>query len=181
MKHRTRPAAARHRPATRPARPHTELLRWIAASAVLLCVTLLAIWLAPGRRDDRALTPEQAQAAGKSWKVGMLRPDGLRLVASGREDASQVLDPERFTDPAVKRGYSIAAQIPRLLNQLYCWCGCEDRGAHRSSLQCFEDLMATDCPVCLGTAEIAHEMSRKGIAEPAAVQAAVDAVWGFKR
>jgi hypothetical protein len=147
--------------------------------AALASMTMLAIWLIPERRDDRALTV--AQATGKPWKVGMLRPDGLRLVASGRADASHVLDPARFADPAVRRGYWIATQIPSLLNQLYCWCGCEDRGEHRSSLQCFEDLMATDCPVCLGTARLAYEMSRNGIVDPARVQAAVDVAWGFKR
>jgi hypothetical protein len=141
---------------------------------------MFALWLIPERTDDRALTPAAAQAAGKAWKVGMLRPDGLRVIASGRSDASQVLDPERFSKPHVKRGYWIATQVPSLLNQLYCWCGCEDRGEHRSSLQCFEDLMATDCPVCLGTAEIAYEMRQKGIDDPGRIQAAVDAVWGFK-
>ena len=104
-----------------------------------------------------------------------------RRIASGREDASQVLDPNRFSQPKVRHGYWIATQIPPLLNKLYCWCGCGDRGEHRSALQCFEDKMATDCPVCLGTAEIAYDMSRKGINDPAKIQAAVDVVWGSKR
>lgn len=180
MKHHARHPAARPLPATHPPQRHTGLPGMVAAVTALVSVVVLALWLIPERKDDRALTAAQAQAAGKAWKIGMLRPDGLRLVAVGLADASRVLDPERFSDPVVKRGYWIATQIPSLLNQLYCWCGCEDRGEHRSSLQCFEDLMAADCPVCLGTAKIAYEMSRKSIVEPARVQAAVDAVWGFK-
>ena len=107
----------------------------------------------------------------------MLRTDGLRIVVSGREDASQVLDPQRFSRSDVRHGYWIATQIPALLNKLYCWCGCENRGIHRSNLQCFEDEMALDCPVCLGTAEMAYQMSQKGITDAATIQAAVDARW----
>jgi hypothetical protein len=180
VKHRNRSARTQPRTAVPRPKPHRNVVGVVAAAVMLACITLIAIWLIPERRDDRALTPAAVEASGKAWRVGMLRPDGLRLVATGRADASQVLDPERFAQPDVKRGYWIATQIPSLLNQLYCWCGCEDRGEHRSSLQCFEDTMATDCPVCLGTAEIAYEMSQNGIDDPAAIQAAVDRVWGFR-
>lgn len=115
---------------------------------------------------------------GSAWAVGMLRPDGLRLIVSGRDDAGAVLEPQQFEREEVRHGYSIAQQIPALLNKLYCWCGCENRGEHRSNLQCFEDKMAQDCAVCLGTAEIAYDMSRQGIDDAAAIQAAVDVHWG---
>ncbi|MCW5660067.1 MAG: hypothetical protein KIT60_20385 [Burkholderiaceae bacterium] len=108
----------------------------------------------------------------------MLRPDGLRIVVTGRDDASKVLDPAQFSAERVQRGYRIAARIPAVLNRLYCWCGCENRGEHRSNLQCFEDRMAEDCEVCLGTAEIADDMTRKGITDAAQIQAAVDVHWG---
>ena len=107
----------------------------------------------------------------------MLRPDGLRIVVTGRNDASKVLDPQRFSQAEVRHGYWVARQVPALLNKLYCWCGCENRGEHRSNLQCFEDAMAVDCRVCLGTAEIAYAMSQKGIRDAARIQAAVDIVW----
>ena len=115
---------------------------------------------------------------GSAWAVGMLRPDGLRLIVSGRDNAGAVLEPQQFEREEVRHGYSIAQQIPALLNKLYCWCGCENRGEHRSNLQCFEDKMAQDCAVCLGTAEIAYDMSRQGIDDAAAIQAAVDVHWG---
>ena len=102
------------------------------------------------------------------------------IVVSGRSDASHVLDPTRFSQPEVSHSYWVARQIPALLNKLYCWCGCENRGIHRSNLQCFEDAMAEDCPVCRGTAEMAYEMSGKGVTDAAKVQAAVDVVWGPK-
>ena len=126
-------------------------------------------------------TPGAAAADGSGWKVGMLRPDGLRIVVTGSDDASKVLDAEQFSRSEVRNGYRIARQIPAVLNKLYCWCGCENRGEHRSNLQCFEDGMAEDCQVCLGTAEIAYDMTRRGVTDAAQIQAAVDVHWGPNR
>lgn len=111
------------------------------------------------------------------WSVGELRPDGLRIVPSGRNDAADVLDPDRFQRPEVRQAYRIATEIPETLNQLYCWCGCENRGVHRSNLGCFEDEMGVNCDVCRATAEIARDMTRQGVWDAAAIQAAVDDRW----
>lgn len=142
-------------------------------------VVLLAMWLIPGQRTagPTARSERSAASAPSPWTVGTLRSDGLRIIVSGREGASAVLDPKQFSEPEVRHGYWIATQIPTVLNKLYCWCGCENRGEHRSNLQCFEDQMAADCRVCLGTAETAFEMSQKGVTDAAKIQAAVDAVW----
>ncbi len=113
----------------------------------------------------------------QGWTVGELRPNGLRIIPSGRSDASAVLDPEQFAVPKVRHAYRVATQIPATLNQLYCWCGCENRGVHRSNLQCFEDQMGENCDLCQGTAEIAFRMMQQGVTDAAQIQAAVDARW----
>lgn len=115
--------------------------------------------------------------ADTGWTVGELRENGLRIIPSGRSNASAVLDPEQFSDAKVRNAYWIATQIPEVLNRLYCWCGCENRGVHRSNLGCFEDSMAVDCDVCQGTAEIAYEMVQKRITDAGKIQTAVDAKW----
>lgn len=157
----------------------------LAVAAVLLAaagVVWFSMWLMPAHRAAVSASVRTGAAAATStaWHPGMLRADGLRIVVSGRSDAAQVLEPKRFSRAEVIHSYWVARQIPGLLNQLYCWCGCENRGVHRSNLQCFEDDMAVDCAVCRGTAEIAYDMSGEGIADAARIQAAVDAVWGPK-
>ncbi|MFM0480579.1 PCYCGC motif-containing lipoprotein [Paraburkholderia strydomiana] len=123
----------------------------------------------------------QAQVHSETaWHVGMLRPDGLRIIPSGRSDASHVLNPNQFADRDVRHSYWVATQIPATLNKLYCWCGCENRGIHRSNLQCFEDQMAVTCAVCQGTAEIAWRMTQAGVQDAGKIQAAVDAKWAPK-
>ena len=177
MKHHKHTAVAR--PTAKNAVKRRGVKPVIAAMLAMACIALLVLWLTPvqkaGQTGAGAVRPRAS--VDSQWQVGMLRPDGLRIAVSGRDDASAVLDPQRFTRPAVRHGYWIATQTPALLNKLYCWCGCENRGVHRSNLQCFEDNMATDCPVCLGTAEIAYDMSQKGITDAAKIQAAVDVRW----
>ena len=113
----------------------------------------------------------------QGWTVGELHPNGLRIIPSGRSDGSAVLNPEQFASPTVRHAYWVATQIPATLNQLYCWCGCENRGVHRSNLQCFEDQMGENCDVCQGTAEIAYRMVQQGITDAGRIQATVDARW----
>lgn len=115
--------------------------------------------------------------ADSNWTVGELRDNGLRIIPSGPSDNSAVLDPRQFERHEVQRAYAIAHEIPEVLNQLYCWCGCENRGVHRSNLACFEDEMSVNCAVCRGTAEIAYEKVQQGVTDAGEIQAAVDAEW----
>ena len=65
-------------------------------------------------------------------------------IDSVRQDLAQQPAgvPDRGADPAAT------------LNQLYCWCGCIERGM-RSNLECFESEHAAQCDVCLAGAEVA--------------------------
>ena len=47
------------------------------------------------------------------------------------------LSPDRF-EGKVKRAYEIARAIPEVLDQLYCYCRCQDIG-HRNLLSCYVD------------------------------------------
>lgn len=130
------------------------------------------------QKDAPVKKKAQQNDENTNWAVGELRPNGLRIKPSGRSDASAVLDPSQFDRAEVRRAYRIATEIPEVLNKLYCWCGCENRGVHRSNLGCFEDEMAVTCAVCRGTAEIASRMTKNGITDPGKIQAAVDQEWG---
>lgn len=108
---------------------------------------------------------------------GELSAQGLRVSGEGRADASHVTPPELFEHPRAKAAYTIAQKIPATMNQLYCWCGCIERGM-RSTLECFESAHGANCDVCMGTAEIAWEMSQKGVTDPGQIQKAVDERYG---
>lgn len=181
----TKPSGGRsvgHRPsATQPTSPkRRRVMLWLVPVGLATGVTsvLYEIFSSPRPRASAlALNPAMATA---TWRVGMLRPDGLRIIPSGPNDASHVLNPDQFSDAETRHSYWVATQIPATLNQLYCWCGCENTGEHRSNLQCFEDRMAVTCAVCRGTAEIAYDMTRKGVTDAGKIQAVVDAKWAPK-
>lgn len=152
----------------------------LVASAALMFGPPSFTWLNQVQLSVEKVDSTAQALEASDWHVGMLRADGLRIVPSGRSDASHVLNPNQFTDKNVRHAYWVATQIPAVLNKLYCWCGCENRGIHRSNLQCFEDKMAVTCEVCQGTAEIAWRMTQAGVTDAGKIQAAVDARWGPK-
>ena len=98
------------------------------------------------------------------------------VVATGRSDASFVLDPTRFADRRQREAYAAARQIPAMLNQLYCWCGCKENPAthHRSLLECFESEHASRCDICIGEATIAKSLVERGITDVRSIQDQID-------
>lgn len=189
MKHRdrNRKAAGTQRTGIPAATHRPDGRRWRLLALLMLAFAVFpaAFALLPPITGHRLLSlatakPDSPAAPQSKWHVGMLRPNGLRIIPSGRSDASHVLDPNQFSDKDIRHSYWVATQIPAVLNQLYCWCGCENRGVHRSNLQCFEDKMAVDCAVCQGTAEIAYQMTQNGVRDAGKIQAAVDAKWALK-
>lgn len=108
-----------------------------------------------------------------------LNEKGLRVSGEGRSDATRVLPAALFSDTRVRNAYRLAGEMPETLNQLYCWCGCIERGM-RSNLECFETDHAAHCDVCMAGAEIAAEMRQRGITDPARIQQVLDARFGRK-
>lgn len=108
---------------------------------------------------------------------GELNAEGLRVSGEGRSDASHVTPPEVFEHPRVKQAYAISQQIAETMNHLYCWCGCIERGM-RSALACFESNHGANCDICIRTAEIAWEMTQRGVTDPGPIQKAVDTEMG---
>ena len=104
-----------------------------------------------------------------------LRADGLRVSGAGRHDASHVIDSAYFANSRARETYAIAHRIPGTMNQLYCWCHCQESIGMRSLLECFEGLHGASCHTCMTEAEIAWRLTREGRGDPATIQAAVDA------
>lgn len=77
----------------------------------------------------------------------------------------------------VKMAYMAAKQIPEILQQLFCYCGCDQMDEHTSLFDCYKDVHSVDCNYCKGEAIMALKMNKNGctIAE---IQKAVDLNWG---
>ncbi len=49
------------------------------------------------------------------------------------------LPPEAFSEPEVRQAYQIAKDVPEVLEQVPCYCGCYGSAGHRNNLDCYKD------------------------------------------
>lgn len=77
--------------------------------------------------------------------------------------AEGVRDATRYAQvPQIAEVYAMAAQIPQILDGLYCHCDCSKHDNHRSLLSCFESDHGAACDICLEEAALAYRMHSEG-------------------
>jgi hypothetical protein len=95
--------------------------------------------------------------------------------------AEKVITPERLLRNGYGQHeadvYALVAQIPQIIDGLYCYCHCTERSGHYSLLTCFENGHAANCITCLGTGELAAKLHEEGKSLDE-IRAAVDAQFG---
>ena len=86
---------------------------------------------------------------------GTSLPAGLNLVAT--------MSPSYFAnDPKAQAAYQTAKDIPEVLAELPCFCGCMQNFGHESNLFCFRDEHGSGCSMCEDIALDARDMHKKG-------------------
>jgi hypothetical protein len=78
---------------------------------------------------SRPSSPADGRAGAASEGIG---PSRARL------ETRLTPGPARSVGRAA-RTHQIAREIPDVLDQLYCYCGCDKSAGHRSLLSCFTD------------------------------------------
>ena len=71
------------------------------------------------------------------------------------------LDPAQFTGRA-RTAYEAAKEVPEVLAQLPCYCGCMTGFGHKSNLDCFHDTHGIECTMCQDIAIDARDMYKSG-------------------
>jgi Protein of unknown function with PCYCGC motif len=77
--------------------------------------------------------------------------------------AADVLSPSLFTDEKTRAAYQTAKDIPEVLEQLPCFCGCMSSFGHKNNLFCFKDQHGSGCNVCQDIALDARKMHDQGM------------------
>lgn len=73
------------------------------------------------------------------------------------------LPPSQFVNKGISNTYRIAKEIPEVLAQQPCLCGCDNTSDdHRSLLDCYIDEHASTCMVCMKEAVLAEQMTDAG-------------------
>jgi hypothetical protein len=94
------------------------------------------------------------------------------LKGSGPDETAQhealpkpsvtTLDPMLFTGRA-RTAYEAAREVPEVLAQLPCFCGCMSGFGHRNNLDCFHDEHGVECTMCQDIAIDARDLYKKGV------------------
>ena len=98
-------------------------------------------------------------------------------AAEASKKLPATLPPERFSHPAVKRAYKIAAAIPKVIAQQPCYCWCSRHSGHHSLLDCYVDTHAANCDMCIKEALLADRMHKQGKSPAAIRQAIIRGEW----
>jgi hypothetical protein len=72
------------------------------------------------------------------------------------------LDPAQFSGKT-RSAYEAAKEVPGVLAQLPCFCGCMSGFGHKSNLDCFHDNHGVDCAMCQDIAIDARGMYKSGM------------------
>ena len=85
--------------------------------------------------------------------------DSASLLAK----AADVLSPTLFGDEKTRAAYQTAKDIPEVLEQLPCFCGCMSSYGHKNNLFCFKDMHGSGCDMCQNIALEARKMHDQGM------------------
>jgi len=100
--------------------------------------------------------------AGISWV-------SLRGTSEPSEDSAvnaksaDVLSPALFADEKARAAYQTAKDIPEVLEQLPCFCGCMMNMGHKNNLFCFKDQHGSACDICQDIALDARKMHDQSV------------------
>jgi Protein of unknown function with PCYCGC motif len=77
--------------------------------------------------------------------------------------SADVLSPTLFAEERTRAAYQVAKDIPEVLEQLPCFCGCMTSFGHKNNLFCFKDQHGSGCSICQDIALDAKKMHDQGM------------------
>ena len=111
-----------------------------AAMAVFVCIVVAAAYVAT--KPSIKVTPV-APATGVLIET---RPVLTDAIFTGR----------------VAKAYRIAAEIPKVLDSLFCYCYCKKNHNHKTLLTCYTNKHGSKCNICLNEVFYAYDLYNQG-------------------
>ena len=62
----------------------------------------------------------------------------------------------------VAKAYRIAAEIPKVLDSLFCYCYCKKNHNHKTLLTCYTNKHGSKCNICLNEVFYAYDLYNQG-------------------
>lgn len=100
--------------------------------------------------------------AGIAW-VSLRGTSESTSESAAISKSAGVLSPTLFNDEKTRAAYQVAKDIPEVLEQLPCFCGCMTSFGHKNNLFCFKDQHGSGCSICQDIALDARKMHDQGL------------------
>lgn len=100
--------------------------------------------------------------AGIAW-VSLHGTSESTSESTAISKSAGVLSPTLFNDEKTRAAYQVAKDIPEVLEQLPCFCGCMTSFGHKNNLFCFKDQHGSGCSICQDIALDARKMHDQGL------------------
>jgi hypothetical protein len=123
--------------------------RWLILAGAVVMIGI--VWVTLRTTNSNSSGSDSSNKAGQFDKA---EKPPVSLIAT--------LSPDMYSGKA-RAAYQAAKDIPEILAQLPCFCGCMEGLGHKSNLYCFADTHGSICDLCQNIALDAKEMHRKGI------------------
>lgn len=105
-------------------------------------------------KPDAAAKPSAPSKSGGEPKTAAAAP--------GKKPRAEVLNPDQFFGMAMI-GYAAAKAAPEVMENLFCYCGCDLTDSHTSLLDCFTSIHGVDCHICQDEAQVALKLHKQGL------------------
>ena len=112
---------------------------------------------------SRSTQVKQPEPAADNRPASPLPPADALATNPFLLASSGTLSPDLFADPVARDAYQAAKDVPEVLEQLPCYCGCMQHFGHKNNLFCFKDAHGSECSVCEGIAIDARQMHKQGL------------------
>jgi uncharacterized protein with PCYCGC motif len=74
----------------------------------------------------------------RSWGAAEHSDTAATIGGGVRRETRPTLDPARFTGKPAQ-AFRVAREIPDVIDQIHCYCGCDREAGHVSLLSCYVD------------------------------------------
>lgn len=146
-------------------------MKSILAFAIALVLAIVAgIWLRESRKQGPATQVATEKQAVSSQQPAPHSndhqpPPAARVPAYQTSSQSlaalpPTMRPELF-EGNTRRAYQVAAEIPKTLAQLPCYCHCDRGHGHKSLHTCFIDEHGANCGICMNEALMAYRLEKQ--------------------
>ncbi|MFN8655567.1 MAG: CYCXC family (seleno)protein [Candidatus Obscuribacterales bacterium] len=117
----------------------------------------------PAKSGAKAATAASAKpSSSPSPPPAAAASQTTAAATAGKKPRAEVLNPDQFFGMAMI-GYAAAKAAPDVMENLFCYCGCDLTDSHTSLLDCFTSIHGVDCHICQDEAQVALKLHKQGL------------------